>query len=181
MFSADDLPRDEPFLEGAVFFQFACFGYGTPAESDYAHWLDGVPKTYAPADFVAALPQRLLALPRGPIAFVGHLDTAFLHAFADPEAPAALERWHNRIAPFVKAIDQLCAVQPSGLAMADMGQRYSVCNALLADTYDRERRGKLQWTAELRARFLDTWITRGDAQNYMIYGDPAARLQIPDA
>ena len=33
----------------------------------------------------------------------------------------------------------------------------------------------------LRERFIDAWITRSDAQNYMIYGDPAARLRIPSA
>jgi len=38
LFRAEDVPLDEPFLEGAAFFQFACFGYGTPAESDFAHW-----------------------------------------------------------------------------------------------------------------------------------------------
>jgi hypothetical protein len=179
LFTGDDVPKYEPFLEGAVFFQFACFGYGTPAESDYSHWLKGVPEKYTSADFVANLPKQLLAHPRGPIAFVGHLDTAFLHAFADPEAPEALDRWHNRIAPFKEAVDQMLAVQPSGLAMEKMGQRYSVCNTLITDTYDRDRRGKVKWTPERRARFLDTWITRNDAQNYMVFGDPAARLRIP--
>jgi hypothetical protein len=166
-------------LDGAVFFQFACFGYGTPAESDYAHWLEGVPKQYTDADFVAALPKKLLARPQGPIAFIGHLDTAFLHGFADAEAPHTLDRWHNRIAPFVKAVNQLLGVQPSGLAMEDMHKRYSICNALLTNTYDRQRRGKLKWSAELKTRFLDTWIIRSDAQNYMIFGDPAVRLRIP--
>lgn len=180
LFTGDDVPKNEPFLEGAVFFQFACFGYGTPAESDYAHWLNNAPEKYSSTDFVANLPKRLLAHPRGPIGYVGHADTAFLHAFADPNAPETLERWNNRIAPFVKAVDQLLAVQPSGFAMEEMGQRFSVCNALITSTYDRDRRGKVKWTPELRARFLDTWITRSDAQNYMVFGDPAARLRIPN-
>lgn len=179
LFTGDDVPKNEPFLEGSVFFQFACFGYGTPAESDYSHWLEGVPQTYASTDFVASLPKQLLAHPRGPIAFVGHLDTAFLHAFADPEAPETLARWHNRIEPFKEAVDQMLAVQPSGLAMERMSQRFSLCNTLISSTYDRDRRGKVKWTPEMRARFLDTWITRSDAQNYMVFGDPAARLRIP--
>jgi hypothetical protein len=179
LLSADDIPLDQPFLDGAVFFQFACFGYGTPAESDYTHWLEGVPEQYTDADFVAALPKKLLAHPQGPIAFIGHLDTAFLHGFADAEAPHTLDRWHNRIAPFVKAVNQLLGVQPSGLAMEDMHKRYSICNALITNTYDRQRRGKLKWNTELETRFLDTWITRSDAQNYMIFGDPAVRLRIP--
>lgn len=179
LFSGDDIPLDQPFLDGAMFFQFACFGYGTPAQSDYTHWLEGVPKQYTDADFIAALPKKLLAHPHGPIAFIGHLDTAFLHGFADAEAPHTLDRWHKRIAPFVRAVNQLLGVQPSGLAMEDMHKRYSICNALITNTYDRQRRGKLKWDAELEARFLDTWITRSDAQNYMIFGDPAVRLRIP--
>ena len=179
LFSADDVPLDQPFLEGSVFFQFACFGYGTPAESDYNHWLKGVPKQYTEADFVAALPKRLLAHPRGPSAFIGHLDTAFLHGFADPAEPFTVDRWHKRIAPFKKAVDQLLGVQPSGLAMQDMNKRYSACNAIITNTYDQQLRGKLKWTPRLEARFLDNWITRGDAQNYMIFGDPAVHLRIP--
>jgi hypothetical protein len=63
-----DVPADQPFLEGAVFFQFACFGHGTPAESDFAHWLGGEPDSVtAREDFVAELPRRLLAHPRGPL------------------------------------------------------------------------------------------------------------------
>jgi hypothetical protein len=179
IFSADDVPFDRPFLEGAIFFQFACFGYGTPAESDYAHWVDGVPQKYGEHDFVAALPRRLLAHPRGPVAFVGHLDTAWLHGFADASDPLILDRWHSRITPFISAVDELLGVQPGGLAMRDMSDRYSICNALITNTYDRQKRGKLVWNHALEARFLDNWITRSDAQNYMLFGDPAARLRIP--
>lgn len=179
LFSADDIPFDQPFLEGAAVFQFACFGYGTPAQSDYSHWLDGVAEQYTEADFVAALPTKLLAHPRGPIAFIGHLDTAFLHGFADPDAPHTLDRWHTRIAPFVKAVNQLLEVQPSGFAMHDMNTKYALCNALITNTYDRLQRGKMRWNAQREARFLDNWITRGDAQNYMVFGDPGARLRIP--
>jgi hypothetical protein len=179
LFAGEDIPMEEPFLEGAIFFQFACFGYGTPAESDYTHWLQNVPEKYAQEDFVAALPKRLLAHPRGPIAYIGHLDTAFLHGFADPEEPQTLDRWHTRIEPFVAAINRLLRVQPSGLAMEDMNNRYSVCNAILTNTYDRQQRGTLKWTDELGRRFLDYWIIRSDAQNYMIFGDPAAHLRIP--
>ena len=181
LFSAEDVPFEQPFLEGAVFFQFACFGYGTPAESDFAHWFppEATPLRYPGVDFVAALPKRLLAHPRGPIAFIGHLDTAFLHGFADTEALDAIDRWHSRIAPFVDAVDQLLGVQPSGLAMEKMNHRYSICNAWITDTYDRQKRGTLKWTERKVTEFLDNWIVRGDAQNYMVFGDPAARLRIP--
>jgi hypothetical protein len=184
LFGGDDVPSGgAPFLEGAVFFQFACYGYGTPAVSEYAHWLEapGKETRNTDRDFVAALPKRLLAHPRGPIAFIGHLDTAFLHGFTDATAPETLDRWHNRIQPFVSAARMLLDVQASGLAMQAMNERYAALNTLLANTYDRIQRGTMQWTPTSQARFLDSWITRGDAQNYMIFGDPAARLRLPEA
>ena len=180
LFSADDVPAQESFLEGAVFFQFACFGYGTPAQSDYVHWLRGMPRSYAAADFMAALPRQLIAHPRGPIAYVGHLDTAFLHGFADPREPTPKDRWNERIQPFVHAVDQLLGVQPSGLAMEDMGKRLRVANQLLMIYYDRQRRGALDLSPDASRRLVDNWIFRSDAQNYMIFGDPAARLRVPD-
>jgi hypothetical protein len=182
LFSADDVPANEPFLEGAALFQFACFSYGTPAQSDYSHWMpeEGMmPKKYADADFVAALPKRLLAHPKGPIVYVGHLDTAFLHGFTDQNDPYIMDRWHARIQPFVHIVDQLLEVQPSGLAMEDMNKKYSVCNIMLNNVYDRLKRGSFKWTPETERRFVDTWIIRSDAQNYMVFGDPAARLRIP--
>ncbi len=181
LFSADDVPTGEAFLEGAVFFQFACFGYGTPAESDFSHWLTGMTDKCASEDFTAALPKRLLGLDRGPIAFVGHVDTAFLHGFTDPHEPHLIERWSNRMQPFVHAVEKLLTVQPSGLAMNGMNRKYSIANALLTTVYDRQRRGTLTWTPESSRRFVDNWIVRSDAQNYLVFGDPAARLRIPDA
>jgi len=183
LFSADDVPSNEPMCEGAVFFQFACYGYGTPAQSEYAHWLPeswGKAQPAVPNDFVAALPKKLLANPKGPIAFIGHLDTAFLHGFADVRNPHTIDRWHTRIAPFKMAVDQLLGVQPSGLAMERINERYAMCNAMLTNTSDRVQRGTMQWTEENMGTFLDTWITRGDAQNYLVFGDPAARLRIPN-
>ncbi len=178
LFAAHDIPLEEPFLEGAIFFQFACFGYGTPAESDYAHWLPNARDDYPGTDFVAAIPKKLLAHPRGPIAYIGHLDTAFLHGFADVSNRHIDARWHTRIAPFKAAVEDILGAQPSGLSMRNLHNRYSVCNALITNIYDREKRGRLTWTPALKARFLDNWITRGDAQNYMVFGDPAARPRI---
>ncbi len=178
LFMADEVPTKEPFLEGAVFFQFACFGYGTPAESEFSHWNPSVAKVNAQADFIAALPMQLLSNPHGPIAYVGHLDLAWLHGFDDPESPHILERWHARIEPFKKAVDMLLAAQPVGLAMADMTKKYDIGNAVLTSTYERLRKGKIKQTPEFYNRLASMFITRNYAQNYMILGDPAARLRI---
>ena len=178
LFSAADVPLDEPFLEGSIFFQFACFGYGTPAESDFEHWLEG-PDRNAEADFVAALPKRLLAHPHGPIAYVGHVDTAWLHGFADPDNPNILAAYDPRIAPFARAVHLLLGTEPVGLAMTDMNKRYDAGSVILASTYDRLKRGRIQTTPEFYRRLADAFITRNDAQNYLVFGDPAARVRIP--
>jgi len=177
LLTADDVPANKPFLEGAVVFQFACFGYGTPAESDYSHWL-GEQEINTEADFVSALPKRLLANPQGPIAFVGHVDTAWLHGFDDPEVPGISETWNPRIEPFKRAVESLLGAQPSGHAMAPMSTRYDLYNAFLTNTYDRMQRGK-PLPPDFDKRLVNQFITRSDAQNYMILGDPAAHLRIP--
>jgi len=67
---------------------------------------------------VAALPKRLLSHPNGPIAFIGHVDAAWMHGFVDnPDHPDILDRWHRRIEPFVSALNSLLEVQPVGLAL----------------------------------------------------------------
>jgi hypothetical protein len=182
LLAANNLKESRKALIGsgvAVFFQFACFGYGTPATSDYAHWLDGYPAANSTEDLVSALPKKLIAHPHGPIAYIGHVDTAFLHGFTDEKNPYLDDRWHHRIAPFKGAIDGLLAkIEPSGLAMETMSERFAATSALLANMYDGIKR-KQPFTEDKQRRLLDHWIMRGDAQNFMVMGDPAALLRIP--
>ena len=92
-------------------------------------------------DFVAALPKRLLAHPRGPVAFIGHVDLTWLHAFDDPVDPDRTEAWHPRVPPFARAVESPPAPQPAGLAMQAMNKRYDVGNAYLASAFDRQKEG----------------------------------------
>jgi hypothetical protein len=179
LLTAEDIPVGQPFLEGSIFFQFACYGYGTPAESDFMHWL-GSPEFNSEADFVASLPKKLLSHPRGPVAYIGHLDTAWLHGFMDPSLPELKERWDPRIVTFVRAVELLLQVQPGGIAMSPTNDRYNVTNSVLSSVLDRMQRGKLDDTPEFQQKLSDIFITRSDAQNYMIFGDPAVRLRIPE-
>ena len=179
LLTADDIDPAAPFFEGAVFFQFACFGYGTPSESDFRHWFGGA-ELNSEQSFVAAFPRRLLSHPRGPIAFVGHVDTAWLHGFNDPDNPYLAERWSARIAPYKTALDTILACQPVGLAMSDLNKRFDYANAELTLTFDRMVRGRLEVTPALHKRLANTFIFRSDAQNYMVFGDPAAHARIPE-
>ena len=185
LFRADDIPLDKnkPFLEGAVVFQFACFGYGTPKESYFNHWLMEEPRLHAESDFIAALPQRLLSHPRGPIGFIGHVDLAFIHGFDDPQnknIPSILGKpWHDRIGPFRRAVKNLLEVDPTGIAMEDMRGRQNVMDGILVDTYDLLQRGYIEETGKKMSDLINNFIIRNDATYYMIFGDPAVHLRIP--
>jgi hypothetical protein len=181
LFGAADIPREEPFLEGAVFFQFACFGYGTPARSDFVDWDLSLQPQNAARDFVAALPRRLLAHPRGPIAYLGHIDTAFLHGFDDPEDPDLGQRWSPRLKPFIEAVKNLLNVQPVGLALQNMNMRYNNANAYLTNLLENSAAHGTGPSREQLPRIASTYILRNDAQNYMVLGDPAVRLRVPEA
>jgi hypothetical protein len=177
VFTADDVPRDEPFLEGAVVIQFACFGYGTPAESEFAHWTDGAARPNAQGPFVAALPRRLLAHPHGPVAYVGHLDLAFAIGFRSGEATGF---WDYRMAPFKSTVDGILQLRPCGLALETMRMRQSYLETVLASHHDaRHRRSGPLSIAEERT-LVERWVLRGDTQNYMLFGDPGVALRLPE-
>jgi hypothetical protein len=178
LLAAGNVP-DVPFIDGGIVFQFACFGCGTPAVSDFNHWL-GKDRLNAEADFVASLPKRLLAHPHGPVAFVGHVDLAWLHAFDDPDSPDLDEAWHPRMAPFVSAVSTLLSPQPVGLAMERMNERFDQGNALMASMYDRQKEGTFPDRPDARRRLVQAFITRSDAQNYMVLGDPAVYVRMSD-
>jgi hypothetical protein len=180
LFGAADVPSDEqPFLEGSVFFQFACFGYGTPAQSDFMHWI-GESGRNSTQDFVAALPSRLLAHPRGPVAYLGHVDMAWLHGFTDPEDPFITTAYHQRLQPFQNALDLLLTRNRVGLALNEMNKRYDVLNGVLTGHLDAMQRDRRSWTPERAEDLASSFIFRGDAQNHMLMGDPATEVRIPD-
>ena len=179
VFSADDVPSDLPFLEGGVMYQFACFGYGTLAESDYAHWL-GDESANAPVDFVSALPRRLVSHPRGPVAYVGHVDLTWLHAFEDPDDVDSDAEWGPRMEPFISAVERLLGPEPAGEAMEEMNKRYAAGNATLASIFDQQQRGPLPERPTFYRTLVKAFIMRSDAQNHLLFGDPAVYVRMED-
>ena len=180
LFSAGDIIIEKPFLDGCVFFQFACFGYGTPSLSDFSHWRDGViPSRNASTDFVAAFPKRMLAHLHGPIAFIGHVDMAWLYGFAEPGEVDLFEWWNPRLKPFAQALEGLLSTQPVGLALHEMNKRYNNLNAYLTNLFDSIHLLESRNDEELMKKIAYSYVVRNDAQNFMIFGDPAARLRLP--
>ena len=107
------------------------------------------------------------------------MDLAWLHAFDDPDHPELKKRWHPRLVPFRSAVETLFARRPTGFAMRDITTRYAFMNTALANVLEAKEGGEYEDTDEARNQLASDFITRCDAQNYFVFGDPAARLRIP--
>jgi hypothetical protein len=176
--TVDDLPApDQPFVEGGLVHAFACFGYGTPSTSGYTHWNAQVARYQADVAFVAALPKAMLALDRGPIAFVGHADYALLHAFADPANPGAnVDALSPHLAKYREVLDVALHAVPCGNVLAPLtGSLAQVEGQLVQQWDDAQRAGTTPATS---AELVDTFLRRNDARAAFLLGDPAARPRL---
>jgi hypothetical protein len=162
VFAADDL-ANAGSLAGLVAFCFACFGGGTPRLDDFS--AAAQTSAIAPEEFVAALPQRMLAHPKGPaLAVVGHVDRAWTHSFS---WGAVDER-----TVFRRAIGRLMKGIPLGAAMEDFNFRYAEISTLIAEELQAVRFGATP-NEQLLANY---WIANSDARNYVVLGDPAVTI-----
>jgi hypothetical protein len=162
--AAGDVDEDAD-LTGLIAFHFACYSAGTPRLDSYAPLLEGGERQSAPRDFVARLPQRLLGLPKGALAAIGHVDTAWQYPFDWPGAGLQLQT-------FESVLSQLMAGRPVGLATEFFGQRHG---EIAADLVSRLPTGGMpERTSDPGLTLL--WLAHHDARSYVLLGDPAARL-----
>jgi hypothetical protein len=168
--AATDVP-DEANVGGLVAFLFACFGGGTPKADQFflkPEQLGSTLPPLAPQSFMAALPQRLLAHPKGSaLAVIAHVDRAWGFSIQAPKMTGA------QIAPFRNSLGYLMQGDPIGHAVRDQfGGHYAALSTALL--------GYLAPGAPMiDDRSLVTyWLERNDAQNYVMLGDPAARLRV---
>ena len=180
VFCADRIP-DDSFLHGSIVLTFACYGAGTPKDSDFFHWIrdPSLLKCRPDKDFVAALPKRLVAHPQGPLAFVGHIDPAWVHCFANPAHISNDKGWGSRMGPFRLAVEHLLDGATVGYAVKRFNEVYSLLSVRLANMEDQFRRDATRgqdskWTRDM----VDTWITRNDTQNFIVLGDPAVKAKM---
>ena len=169
--AAADVPASAN-VHGMVAFLFACCGAGTPKYDQFLPDLTapGVGAELAPYPFVAALPQRLLAHPGGgALAVIGHVDRAFGFSIRPPKATGA------QILPFRNSLDFILKGSRVGLAlMSQFGQRFAALSAqLLSSVSPTAAAGVRRSDVEL----VQCWLERNDAQNYVLLGDPAARIR----
>jgi hypothetical protein len=161
--------EDGANVSGLVAFLFACYGAGTPAFDNFLTERGRGPVPIAPTPFVAALPQRLLSHPNGPaLAAIGHVERAWGYSIKPPGAG-------SQIGPFRDFLTRVLAGEPVGHATKSFSERYAVLSTELLSFLDDSAAVTKPPPAELAA----CWSERNDAQNYVLLGDPAARLR-PD-
>jgi hypothetical protein len=159
---------DEARLQGLVAFLFACHGAGTPTFDQFLADRAKGPVPIAGQPFVAALPQRLLSHPNGPaLAVFGHVERAWGYSIR----PRALG---PRLRPFRNLISRILKGEPVGHATKDLSDRFTAASAQLNLFSDPSYPGARPPASELAA----LWVECNDARNYVLLGDPAARLRI---
>jgi hypothetical protein len=176
---------DQPFLPGGIWFMLACYGAGTPGISAYKAWLEelrqagqfggqpqsvlaGLPSGETPG-FIAALPQRVLAKPNGPLAVMGHIDLAWTYSFEERDTGVVQKRPEK----FMEIIRTALLGDRAGMSFRALLRYLTLTNIELTDIYDaaKQRGGTLDG-----ARLGHLGMLRQDLAGYILLGDPAVRL-----
>jgi hypothetical protein len=170
-FTAADV-TDSANVAGLFAFVFACFGGGTPARDRFTHKSGERPQALADVPFASALPKRLLAHPGGgALGCIAHVDRAWSHSIVQAGAG-------RQLIPFENAIGTVLSGKPIGLALKDFNERYAVLSTTLANTLEQIENDGLRVPD---AQLATAWVQRNDAEGYVLFGDPAARLQLEAA
>ena len=152
-------------VAGLIAFCFACYGAGTPELDDFPHRNDWQPRRIAPRDFVARLPQRLLA--HGALAVIAHLERAWAYSFL----------WQDeaQVDVFESTLKLLLDGWPVGAAMEYLNQRYAELAVHLTTALRRAFSGEPVDAREVSR----LWTAHNDARGYVVVGDPAVKVTPP--
>jgi hypothetical protein len=190
------------FLPGGAWFFFACFGAGTPSESEYHHWLtrlqqlglfpgplDDVLRSLparGQAPFMALLPQAALANPDGPVSVIGHVDLAWTFGFQEVRLVKDTVETRNRSSRFEDIFRQMVAGKRMGAAYSSLITVFNNASGELTAIFNKEAKDASQGVASTedlarKVKKATLWMERQDIAAYVTLGDPAARLNIVPA
>jgi hypothetical protein len=163
---------DDANVKGVVALVFACFGAGTPDLDQFPMDLSqaGQMPALAPQPFIAALPNRLLAHPKGgALAVIGHVDRAWGFSIQTPKVPDA------QIGTFRNSLGYMLSGTPVGHAISSQfGGRFAALATSLGSATSPTAPASMRPTDR---DLVACWLERNDAQNYILLGDPAVRIR----
>jgi len=177
------------FLPGGFWLYFACFGAGTPAVSAYRPWLeqlrdealageevDRLARSLdgpASRPFTAALPQRALANPEGPLGVIAHVDLAWSYSFQDVR-----DSTRSRASRFSQVLELLATGSRAGIAVRKLANAATLVEEQLLNLYKDMAKGQQVDPV----RLAHYWMLHQDLRSFVLLGDPAARLPLhPDS
>lgn len=165
-FAMEDLESNANLL-GLLAFFFACFGGGSPRLDQFARHSQKMDREeIAPRNFLGELPQRLLG--QGALAVVGHVERAWGYSFLSPGMVA-------QTGVFEGMLLQLLSGDPIGWATENLNMRYADLATELTNVLDER-----EWDPDFINPYdlAQMWTMHHDARNYVVVGDPAARIPI---
>ena len=179
--TANSIPYDKPFCEGGIFFQYSDCSFGTPSSSYLSSYISdastfGIPEPLAERDLISSIPKKLLFHPKGPIAFVGHVDLELMLSYTDNEQPMPEGDKSSRLTPFSSCIDSILKGRPVGFSLDSMIKNYGTLTASLATLHQQYIQRDFQNEDVFLDTLLDVFIRSTESGNYMVFGDPAAKL-----
>jgi hypothetical protein len=167
-FAGEDL-ASEANITGLMAMFFACYGAGTPKMDAFAKQAFKARTPIAPEAFLGALPNRLLG--QGALAVFGHVERAWGYSFVSPGG-----NLDNQT--FIDALKRLLNGDPLGLATdQSFNLRYASKSSDLSHVLEELDYNPAYVTDYELAHM---WTTSNDARNYVVLGDPAARLPVED-
>jgi hypothetical protein len=167
-FAGQDLST-EANITGLMAMFFACYGAGTPQMDAFSKQAFKARTPIAPHAFVGALPNRLLS--QGALAVLGHVERAWGYSFVSPGG-----NLDNQT--FIDALKRLLNGDPLGLATDQtFNLRYASKSSDLSAVLE-----ELEFTPDYVTEYdlAHMWTASNDARNYVVLGDPAARLPVED-
>lgn len=169
-FAADDVPHDARLL-GLIAVLVAPSSAGVPHLDNFAHRKFQTPQPVAPHAFVSRLPQRLLGHPQGgALAVIGHVQTLWSYSLVG-------EREVREYGVFESLLKRLMRGHTVGSAMEFLNQRYAQLSSRLSEALQQRVFHPEGQSAPDRA-LVDLMTATVDARNYIVLGDPAARLPL---
>jgi len=151
--------------EGLVHFFFACYSGGCPDFDTYSRLPDGSRKRLLDVTMVARLPQAMLA--GGALGVIAHIDRAFACSFQNDRSQPQTQDIRQVLIRIMRGFRL-------GQALDGFNLRWAVLGAALSELLrDRE----IDATSVSDDLLASCWLTRDDARNYVLLGDPAVRLR----